>query len=112
MRSRQNMTTRLKRPALYRHFFIGALLIGFQAYLGYGAINGRFGMENQGKMLSDIEEMQKESVVLSAQIAAYRHRISLFDPDRLDPDIISEKARELLSMVDPDDIIVILPDQI
>lgn len=105
------MTTRLKRPALFRHFFIGALLIGFQVYLGYGAVNGRFGMESQQQMLVDIEQMQKESAVLQAQIEAYRHRISLFDPDRLDPDIINEKARELLSMADPDDIIIVLPEQ-
>ncbi|MCF6326697.1 MAG: septum formation initiator family protein [Devosiaceae bacterium] len=106
------MTTRLKRPALFRHFFIGALLISFQVYLGYGAVNGRFGLESQGEMLAEIEDMQKETSVLQAQIDAYRHRISLFDPDRLDPDIINEKARELLSMADPDDIIVVLPGQI
>jgi len=106
------MITRLKRPALFRHFFIGALLIGFQLYLGYGAFNGRFGIESQQKMLAEIELMQKESAVLQKQIKAYRHRISLFDPDRLDPDIINEKARELLSMADPQDIIVVLPEQI
>lgn len=100
------MTTRLKRPALYRHFFIGALLISFQAYLGYGAINGRFGIESQKQMTLDIVALESQSYALQKQITALQHRISLFAPDRLDPDIVSERARELLSMAAPGDIIV------
>jgi cell division protein FtsB len=104
------MSTRLKHPAVFRHFLIGALLISFQAYLGYSAINGRFGIENQKQMLVDIKVLQVEKANLQTRIDAYRHRISLFDPARLDPDIITEKARALLSMAHPDDIIVVLDE--
>ncbi len=104
------MTTRLRKPALFRHFLIGTLLIGFQAYLGYSALNGRFGIESQKQMLVDIQVLQAEKSALQAQIEAYRYRMDLFDPARLDPDIISEKARALLSMAHPDDIIVLLEE--
>ena len=100
------MTTRLKKPAIFRHFLIGALLIGFQAYLGYSAINGHFGTQNQKRMLLDIEVLKAEQANLQTQIDTYRHNIALFNPSRLDPDILSEKARVLLSMANPDDIIV------
>ncbi len=103
------MTTRLKRPAVFRHFFIGTLLIAFQAYLGYSAINGHFGIASQKQMLSDIEVLKARQASLQAQIDAYKQRISLFDPQKLDPDIVSENARALLSMADPRDIIVRLP---
>ena len=103
------MTTRLKRPAIIRHFFIGTLLIAFQAYLGYSAINGHFGIINQKQMRSDITALQARKANLQIQIESYRQKISLFDPEKLDPDIVTEKARALLSMANPDDIIVKLP---
>lgn len=102
------MSTRLRRPAVFRHFLIGTLLIGFQAYLSYSAINGRFGIENQKQMLSDIEVLHAEQANLQIRIDALRHKNSLFDASKLDPDIVTEKARELLSMAHQDDIIVVL----
>lgn len=100
------MSTRFKRPTLYRNFLIGTALIAFQAYLGYSAINGKFGIVSQKQMLADIEQFQSEKDVLQGQIEAYNLRIDLFDPKRLDPDLLSEKARALLSMARPDDIII------
>ncbi len=105
------MSTRLRKPAVFRHFLIGTLLIGFQAYLGYSAINGHFGIENQKQMLSDIVVLEAQQANLQTQIDTYRHNIALFDPARLDPDIVSEKARVLLSMAHPDDIIIDLGSQ-
>ncbi len=103
------MSTRLKQPAIFRHFFIGTLLIGFQVYLGYSAINGRFGIQSQSQMLVDIQVLESEKANLQTRLDYYRQRISLFDPERLDPDIVSEKARALLSMAHPDDLVVVLP---
>jgi cell division protein FtsB len=100
------MSTRFKRPTHYRNFLIGTALIAFQAYLGYSAINGNFGIVSQKQMVSDIQELQGEQEKLQAQINAYRLRIDLFDPKRLDPDLLTEKARALLSMARPDDILI------
>ena len=100
------MSTRLRRPAIFRHFLIGTLLIGFQAYLGYSLINGHFGIQSQKQMLIDIDLLEVQKANLQANIEYYQHRISLFDPARLDPDIVSEKARALLSMAHPDDLVV------
>ena len=102
------MSTRLRRPAVFRHFIIGTLLIGFQSYLGYSVINGHFGIENQKKMLIDIELLEVQQANLQTSIDYYRHHISLFDPVRMDPDIVSEKARAMLSMAHPDDVMVVL----
>ncbi len=100
------MSTRFKRSTVYRHFVIGAALITFQAYLGYSAVNGQFGTDSQKQMLLDIEELRDQEAALQAQIDAYELRIDLLNPKRLDPDLLSEKARALLSMADPEDIIV------
>ncbi len=100
------MSTRFKRSTVYRHFLMSAALISFQVYLGYSAINGQFGTDSQKQMLMDIEELRDQEAALQAQIDAYELRIDLLNPKRLDPDLLSEKARALLSMADPEDIIV------
>jgi cell division protein FtsB len=102
------MSTRLKRPAIWRPLGMTVVLIAFQAYLGYSAINGQFGTQSQKRMLADIEDLKAQSSVLQAEIDSYRHRSSLFDPARLDPDILTEQARSLLSMAHPDDIVVMV----
>lgn len=71
-------------------------------------INGHFGIESQKQMLMDIELLEAQEANLQASLNYYRHRISLFDPARLDPDIVSEKARQMLSMAHPDDVVVVL----
>jgi len=100
------MSTRLKKPALWRSLLVTLLLIGFQVYLGYNVIGGQFGIESQKQMRRDIETLKAQSASLQAELDSYRHRTSLFDSASLDPDILSEKARALLQMAQPDDLIV------
>jgi len=104
------MPTRLKRPAFWRPLAVTVALIGFQGYLGYSALNGQFGTLSQEQMKADIEELKAESSVLQAEIDSYRHRASLFDASRLDPDILTEQARALLSMARPEDIVVMVDE--
>lgn len=104
------MPTRLKRPAFWRPLAVTVALVGFQGYLGYSALNGQFGTLSQEQMKADIEELKAESSVLQAEIDSYRHRASLFDASRLDPDILTEQARALLSMARPEDIVVMVDE--
>jgi cell division protein FtsB len=100
------MSTRLKRPALWRSLLVTGLLIAFQGYLGFNVVSGQYGIESQKQMRIDIEDLKAQSATLQAEIDSYQHRASLFDSASLDPDILSEKARALLQMAQPDDLIV------
>ena len=100
------MSTRLKRPALWRSLLVTGLLLAFQGYLGFNVIGGQYGIESQKQMRIDIEDLKSKSATLSAEIDSYQHKSSLFDSTSLDPDILSEKARALLQMAQPDDLIV------
>jgi cell division protein FtsB len=102
------MSTRLKRPAFWRHLGITAILIAFQGYLGYSFFTGQFGIESQDVLEKEIEELGATSAALGAEIESYRHRISLFKSSSLDPDLVSERARALLSMSEPDDYVVMV----
>lgn len=103
------MPTRVKRPSILLKLTIAAGLVGFQAYLGYHVLNGTFGIQSQKEMLAEIELLKARQAALQAEAAAYRHRIALFNPQRLDPDILTERARALLGLVHPDDVLIV-PD--
>jgi cell division protein FtsB len=102
------MPTRLKRPPFWRHLAVTAALFGFLGYLGYSALNGQFGIESREDLLADISVLEARSNALQAQIDSYRHRAWLFDAVKLDPDILDERARELLNMANDSDIMVMV----
>lgn len=100
------MSTRLRRPSVWRQLAITAVLVAFQGYLGYSALVGNFGIESQKVMRGEIEGLKVQSGALQAEIDAYRHKVDLFDPKKLDPDILTERARALLSMAQIDNMVV------
>ncbi|WP_055049104.1 FtsB family cell division protein [Devosia sp. A16] len=102
------MPTRLKRPAFWRHIALALGLVAFQGYLGYSVVTGQFGIESQDVLEVEIGELAAKSGALQAEIDSYRHRIDLFQTTRMDPDLVSERARALLSMAQPDDIVVMV----
>lgn len=102
------MSTRLRRPSLWRQLAITATLVAFQAYLGWSAIGGNFGIDSQKLMQADIGNLKAKSAALGVEIEAYRHKVALFDPRSLDPDILTEKARAFLSMAETGDMVVMV----
>ena len=102
------MSTRLKRPSFWRQLLLAAGLVAFQAYLGYSAIGGQFGVESQKQMQRDIERLQQSTASLGVEIEAYQHRVELFRASKLDPDILTEQARALLSMARAGDIVIMV----
>lgn len=101
------MSTRLKRPSLIKQLSLTTVLAGLLVYLGYNAISGQYGIEGRRDIKADMVALNAKSARLQAEIDAYNQRIALFDPERLDPDILSERAAELLGMVHEDDRVVL-----
>lgn len=104
------MLTRLKRPSILKQLGVTVLLGSFLAYLGFSVVSGQYGIEGRRIIQSKIIDLDIKSAKLQVEIDAYKHRIALLDPQRLDPDILTERARALLSMAHKDDRILMLPD--
>ena len=100
------MTTQLKRPSLLRKLAIAAALLLFQGYLGYHLVEGNFGVMSQQKYVEQLDALKTQAADLDAQIDAAKNRNSLLLADRLDPDLLSERARHLLGWANPADIII------
>lgn len=104
------MPTRQRRPSLTKRLAITAGLLSLQVYLGYSAFGGNYGIEAQEQMAAQLIELDAREAGIDAEIAQYRERIALLDPSRLDPDLLTERARALLGIGNPRDVIVPLND--
>ena len=102
------MSTRLRRPSLWRQLLVTTALVAFQGYLAWSAISGNFGIEGRKQMMAEIDTLKVTSGGLAAEIEGYRHKVSLFDPKSLDPDILTEKTRAMLSLAPIGDMVVIV----
>ncbi|MEX0861011.1 MAG: septum formation initiator family protein [Cucumibacter sp.] len=100
------MPTRLRKPSLAKRLAITGALLAVQVYLFYSALGGNFGIDGQALMQQRLIELNAEETEIDAGIARFRERISLLDPNRLDPDLLTERARALLEMTNPADIII------
>ncbi|WP_127143619.1 FtsB family cell division protein [Pelagibacterium montanilacus] len=100
------MPTRVKRPSLVLKLATTAVLVGFQVYLAYHLLHGAYGIESQAEMIAELEILEARQASLAAETQSYEHRIALFDPARLDPDILTERAREMLGLVHARDILI------
>jgi cell division protein FtsB len=52
------MSTRLKRPSVWRQVFLALALLAFQGYLGYSVISGQYGIESKDQMAIEIGELK------------------------------------------------------
>jgi len=82
--------------------YVGAVLLiryfGVNAYTGKNGINARQELEQQ------IADLAGELGRVTAERVWWQRRVALLKRDRIDPDMLDERARELLNYVDPHDV--------
>jgi cell division protein FtsB len=100
------------RPRL-RSFFTGlglyllaAALIG---YFGLNAYTGNHGLRAREQMDKQIASLTDQLAQATAEREAWQRRIRLLKSDSVDPDMLDERARELLDYADPHDLVLMTP---
>ena len=76
-------------------------------FIGYFAINaftGNHGLRAQADLDQQMATMQGDLKHLKAERALWERRVALLRSDRIDPDMLDERARALLGLVDPRDL--------
>jgi len=94
----------LKRRA--RHAIAPVLGIGIFGYFAYHAIEGDrglFAFMRLKEQVAEAEQMQREIATIRAELD---HRVALMRPDHTDPDILDERARMMLNLAQPDEIVI------
>jgi cell division protein FtsB len=95
MVTRRRIRTIVNALALYT---IAALLIG---YFGINAYTGNRGLRAKQDLDQQIAELSNELAGLGAERVNWERRVSLLQPESIDPDMLDERARALLNYVDP-----------
>jgi cell division protein FtsB len=98
----------------HRHAILTALgLYIFAAlFVGYFAVNaftGNHGLRAQADLDQQMAAMQSELRHLKAERALWDRRVALLRSDRIDPDVLDERARALLGLADPRDLTLLIP---
>ena len=85
-------------------YTFAALFIG---YFGVNAFTGAHGLRAQADLDKQLSRMEGELADLKAERAVWERRVALLRSDRLDPDMLDERARALIGYADPRDVILL-----
>ena len=99
MVSRARLKSFLTGLALYT---IAAAMIG---YFGVNAYTGKYGLNARQELDQEIVALTSELARMKRERAEGEQRVSLLRSDRVDPDMLDERARYQLDYVSPHDLV-------
>ena len=80
-------------------------------FIGYFAVNaftGNHGLRAQQDLEQQLTALKAELMELKEQRVDWERRVSLLRADRIDPDMLDERARALIGYADPRDLTLLL----
>jgi cell division protein FtsB len=84
---------------------MAAAMIG---YFGINAYTGRYGLNARQELDQEIIALTAELARLKKERAESEQRVSLLRSDRVDPDMLDERARYQLDYANPHDLVRII----
>ena len=86
-------------------YVFAALFIG---YFAVNAFTGNHGLRAQADLDQQLAAMQAELATIKAERTVWERRVALLRSDRIDPDLLDERARSLIGYADPRDLMLLL----
>lgn len=83
-------------------YCLAALFIG---YFGVNAYTGNHGLKARQGLDQQIADLARQRDVIKAERQRWERRVALLKSDQIDPDMLDERARQLLNYADPRDVI-------
>jgi cell division protein FtsB len=102
MVTRKRLRSVLSALGLY---VLAALLIG---YFGVNAFSGNHGLKAKQDIDQQIASLSAELAGLRSERTQWERRVALLKSGKLDPDMLDERARELLDYAHPHDLTLML----
>ena len=99
MVSRSRLKSLLTGLALYT---MAAAMVG---YFGVNAYTGKYGLNARLELDQEIIALTSELARLTRERTEGEQRVSLLRSDRVDPDMLDERARYQLDYVNPHDLV-------
>ena len=82
-----------------------AVAAGLIGYFGVNAYTGRYGLNARQELDQEIIALTAELARLKRERAEGEQRVSLLRSDRVDPDMLDERARFQLDYANPHDLV-------
>jgi cell division protein FtsB len=86
-------------------YVVAALFIG---YFGVNAYTGKNGINARQELDQQIADLASEVARVKAERERWERRVALLKGDRIDPDMLDERARQLLNYLDPHEVTIVV----
>jgi cell division protein FtsB len=86
-------------------YVVAALFIG---YFGANAYTGKNGIHARQELDQQIADLASDVERVRAERAKWERRVALLKADRIDPDMLDERARQILNYLDPHEVTIIV----
>ena len=86
-------------------YAVAALFIG---YFGVNAYTGKNGINARQELDQQIADLANEVARVKAERERWERRVALLKADRIDPDMLDERARQLLNYLDPHEVTIVV----
>ena len=95
------MVTRKRLRSFFTALGLYALAALFIGYFAVNAFSGNHGLRARQQLEQQLEELTAELGRAQAERKQWERRVSLLHSDRLDPDLLDERARAELHYMHP-----------
>jgi cell division protein FtsB len=102
------MVSHRRRHAILTAIGLYLFAVAFIGYFAVNAFTGNHGLRAQADLDQQLAIMQTQLKKIKAERATWERRVALLRSDRIDPDILDERARALLGYADPRDLVLLL----
>ncbi len=89
-----------------KQILVPLLCVGLMSYFVYHAINGRHGLEARAQLRLRANALEQKLVGLETVRRNLERDVALLQSDNLDPDMLEEQARRILTFAHPNDVIL------
>jgi cell division protein FtsB len=86
-------------------YAVAALFIG---YFGVNAYTGKNGINARQELDQQVSDLASEVARVKAERERWERRVALLKADRIDPDMLDERARQLLNFLDPHEVTIVV----
>ena len=90
-----------------RHIVGPVLCLVLVGYFAYHLVNGERGFIALLQLDQQIQEAKANAAILAKERTEVESRVALMRPDQLDPDMLEERARLMLSVGHPDEVVIL-----
>jgi cell division protein FtsB len=101
------MVTRPRIRAFFSALTLYVVAAALIAYFGANAYSGNYGLKARVNLEQQVAALTAELGDAKAERERWERRVALLKSDRLDPDMLDERARALLGFADPRDVVML-----